>query len=518
MKKNNWFMCALLMGLTSCSSCDETVITPPHEKSIVILFENDVHSAIDGYPKMAGLRNAIADTAYTAVVSSGDFLQGGLAASLSRGQYIIDIMNTMNYDAVTLGNHEFDYKVPRMTELLSQLNAPVVCTNFFATGTDTPLYAPYLIKTFGKKKIAFVGTVTPDSQFSESYAFFDDNGQQLYDLKTNEVYSLVQAAAEKARSEGADYVVVLSHLGELEQETGVNSRALIAQTKDIDALLDGHTHSVFSNVWVSASDGRKVLTAETGTKFAHVGKLLISPDGRLSTELVSLKNITHNDSRVANTVSDVQTKVSQTTSEVLCHSPYKLMNSDAEGTLIVRRQEMNAGDLMADAFRAAMQADLGFVNGGGIRNSISIGPVTYGDAINMAPFGNALCKGEITGAQVLQVLSRSVAHLPNLDGSFLQVSGLSFAVDQSSHVVSGVVIQNGDGTYEPIQADKTYTFAATDYLIQSSTYTDVLKSCRLFNEPPQLDYDALAAFLRTFPNDTVPAQYATTQKRIVINN
>ncbi len=111
----------------------------PHKKSIVILYENDVHCAIDGYAQLAGLRDAImqSDTAWTAVVSSGDYLQGEMYGALSKGQYIVDIMRKVGYDAVTLGNHEFDYGVERMQELLQQLNVPVVCSNYFKVGSST---------------------------------------------------------------------------------------------------------------------------------------------------------------------------------------------------------------------------------------------------------------------------------------------------------------------------------------------------------------------------------------------
>ena len=100
-----------------------------NDKSTVVLFENDVHCGIEGYAKMAALRDLMVDTAYTCLVSDGDFLQGGPAGALSKGQYIIDIMNQMRFTAVTLGNHEFDYKTPRMLELFKQFNAPVLCVN-----------------------------------------------------------------------------------------------------------------------------------------------------------------------------------------------------------------------------------------------------------------------------------------------------------------------------------------------------------------------------------------------------
>ena len=113
-KSNHLWLLATLFASSlvgvSCSDDDTAVSPAPKEKSIVILYENDVHCGIAGYTKLAGLRDAIlaADTAYVGIVSSGDFLQGGTSGALSKGQYIIDIMRNVGYDAVTIGNHEFD--------------------------------------------------------------------------------------------------------------------------------------------------------------------------------------------------------------------------------------------------------------------------------------------------------------------------------------------------------------------------------------------------------------------------
>ena len=155
MKKTFLGIVALICSLVSggmLTSCNKNEI-PQQPKSIVILYENDVHCAIDDYTKLAGLRDAIraADTAWVAVVSSGDYLQGGVVGSLSEGQYIIDIMRQVHYDAVTIGNHEFDYSGGRMKELIPRLKAPVTCANFFDAGAATPFYAPYVICSYGDR-------------------------------------------------------------------------------------------------------------------------------------------------------------------------------------------------------------------------------------------------------------------------------------------------------------------------------------------------------------------------------
>ena len=262
------------------------------QKSIVILYENDVHCGIDGYQTMAGLRDAInrSDTAYAGAVCVGDFLQGNTTGAISKGQYIADIMQLMDYHALTLGNHEFDYGVPRMRQLLEQIGAPVTCVNFFDAGAPESYYAPYVIHQYGDKKIAFVGATTPETMILEGYAFYDTNGILLYDLKPKTFYQLIQQAVDKARSEGADYVVLLSHVGETTQSLGFNSHLLVNNTRGIDVVLDGHSHEIFEGVPVKNLDGRDIIVTQTGTQFANIGKLLITPDGRMTTHLLKTKD------------------------------------------------------------------------------------------------------------------------------------------------------------------------------------------------------------------------------------
>ena len=127
------FVACMLLG--SCSDKDNNgnEQSSGSNKSIVILFESDSHCELSGYPKLAGLRDAInrSDTAWAGVVCCGDFMQGGAAGSISQGAYVIDVMKSVGYDAVTLGNHEFEYGGPNVMTQLQQLGAPIVCANFF---------------------------------------------------------------------------------------------------------------------------------------------------------------------------------------------------------------------------------------------------------------------------------------------------------------------------------------------------------------------------------------------------
>ena len=508
MKKYYFILLAMMM------SCHVAMA----QKSIVILYENDVHCGIDGYTKMAGLRDAIsrADTAYVGAVCVGDFLQGNTTGAISKGQYIVDIMRYMDYHALTLGNHEFDYGVPRMVQLLEQVNAPVVCANLYEAGEPQPMYAPYVIHQYGDKKVAFVGACTPETMILEGYSFYDTNGILLYDLKQKTFYQLVQQAVDEARKAGADYVVLLSHVGETTQSMGFNSHLLVNHTRGIDVVLDGHSHNIFENAKATNLDGKEITVTQTGTQFANVGKLVITPEGRFITQLMKGKDIPYENEKVTATTDSIRQMVKAVTSKVVAKSDYTLVVSDENDQWIVRAEETNAGDLVADAYRYAMKADIGFENGGGIRNDIEAGDITYGDIIGMLPYDNTLRRISVTATQLKEMLTRCTSLVPVLDGNFPQCSGLRFTVHSKSHTVSDIEIQQEDGSYAPIDMQRSYSVALTNYNHEGGGFFDSFKKCPVLQESTLRYYEALSDYLTKVLGGTTGETYAQPQGRIKI--
>ena len=507
--------------LASCSTTDNSAyINDDAQKSVVILYDNDVHCGIDGYTKMRGLRDAIvrSDTSVVGMVSVGDFLQGDLAGAISHGQYIIDIMKNMGYDAVTLGNHEFDYGVPRMQELLPQLNTSVVCVNLTKYGNPTPMYPGYVIKKYGNKRIAFVGVCTPETMRSEAYSFFSkENNTQEYDLHTAECFKMVQDAVDKARQEGAHYVVLLSHLGEATSETGVSSHTMVANTRGIDAVLDGHTHSVIACDWVTNLNGEQIPVTQTGTKFANVGKLWLSPEGKFVTTLVSKDDNPFENVAITATTDSIKTLLNQMAGRQVATCGFQLIAIEGS-SWPVRCKEMPLGNLVADAYRVKMDAQIGITNGGGLRSSIKAGTITYGDVIAVQPNDNNMCVIEATGEELLKMLTKCTTKCPEADGSFPQVSGLKFTIHTASHQVTDVMVQDkGADTYQPLDPNRKYTIAITDYY-SSGGYYRTLQECRLIRLTEILSRDALNDYLVNNLNGVVPDRYNNVEGRITIVN
>lgn len=512
-------LCALAgaMLISSCKSASNLSNAKSSKKSIVFIYDNDVHCGIEGYAKMAGLRDAVADTAYAALVSSGDFLQGGTTGAISKGQYIVDIMKHMKYDAVTLGNHEFDYGMERMFELLSQLNAPVVSANLVEKATGKKVYSPFVMKTYGKKKVAILGVTTPTSLTSEAYAFFDDKGFQKYDLLPQTTYDAVQTSVDEARKQGADYVIVIAHLGEDRNEMNVDSHGLIQSTNGIDVVLDGHTHSTIPTAMVMNKDGKPVLVTQTGTKLNNIGKLVITDKGQISAELIPSAELTTLNSEVKAATDSIVTLSAELVNRHICKSEVDLRILNDNGDQEVRMAETNAGDIVADAFRIMTDTDVAMTNGGGIRTQVSKGDLTYGDIVSLLPYDNYVCVLEVTGEKIVEVLKANTALLPHPDGQFPQVSGLKYTAVVADHSIKDVMVLNkATNEYEPIDLNKTYTLATTDYCITGGGMRYVLKDEKVQKNAVMIYNDALIQYVTDKLKGHIGQEYAKPQGRITV--
>lgn len=469
-KKLSLVLPLLVLGgmlLSGCSLFHHVVKKPVADnKSIVILYENDVHCILDGYPLVAGLYDAISDTAYVKLVSSGDFMSGGTLGAMSKGQYVMDVMKTLPYDAITFGNHEFDFRVPRLKELMNGLEDRLTCVNLVDKTNGELVYNEMVMTEAGNHKIAFIGVTTPSTLSTMPTAFVDDAGKQIYDLVPTEIYSRMQKAVDKARRQGAEYVFVLSHLGEgIEREFGIDSHGLVAATSGIDAVLDGHSHSLIRCDMVKNKSGIEVPVTQTGTQMKNIGKLVILPNGKFDFSVPEMSGIHESNGNVASAVGRIKAVADSITNRVVAHSDIDL-KIKVDGREISRTQETNTTNLVTDAYRIQTGADVVIMNAGGIRNAIKAGDLKYGDLVSLLPYDNYMSTVEVTGAQILRAIELNVKALPHPDGQFPVVSGMRYTVSASTHVVSNVeVLDKETGEYRPLDLDRTYVLTSTTYAI-----------------------------------------------------
>jgi len=521
MFKKSYLFFLIFFLCTACQKDNKPVSEDDRDLPVVIIHDNDVHCYVDGYSQFAGFRDAIvaADTAFVVTLSSGDFVQGEFIGGFSKGSYLIDIMKNVGYDAVTVGNHEFDYGIDRLKELLGYLGTDkVTCANFINTDTRKSVYAPYIIKKCGAKKIALVGVVSPATMVTDYYAFKEGETTLPYDISDSQTVSQVQEAVNDARLEGADYVVLLSHMGDIKDpDCELYAISLINQTTGIDIVLDGHTHSVIPEQTVKNLEGKDVLLTQTGTKFSHFGKVTISKTGSFHSECIpdSLMK-KYSNVQVQHTIDSVQALCSASASEIIGHTSFELTINDESGQRLVRKGETNLCDLVTDAFLYVGDGRVSFANGGSIRTSIDVGDITFGDVVNVLPFENVLTDFEISGKQIREVLESSFQYYPEESGALLHVSGLKYTYDSSkSPHICDIQVMNEDETYTPISESVIYKATTTEYILNDFTNYPAFEGCKRIRGSYIIEYNALKQYILDIGGE-IPDRYISSQNRVTV--
>lgn len=521
---------------------------------ITILYTNDIHCGIEeniGYAGLAAYKKeAEAKTPYVTLVDCGDAIQGDFVGRVSGGSYIIDIMNEVGYDFAVLGNHEFDYGMEQLGKLILKSKAQFLGCNITYNGkmkSAIEAVKPYEIIQYGDVSVAFIGVSTPNSISTSTPAYFMEDDEYVYDFadgeEGQELYDCVQQYVEECIKEGADYIIVLSHLGDNEAASPFTSLDLIHGTSGIDVVLDAHSHSVVENQIVKDKDGQDVLFSSAGTKFSHIGEVVIEDNGSIKTRLIS--EYAPKDKKVQACIDAIKATYEAEMKKVIAVSAVAMSCYTKDGIRLVRSRETGIGDFCADAYRAVGKADIAFVNGGGIRADIPAGEITYADLFAVHPFGNDLCVVKATGQEILDCLEMSskdvmpeYAENGNAVGEgdvFFQVSGLRYTIDTS--VESSVVVDENEmfvtvagarrvqnacvlnkaGEYEPIVPDAVYTLAALDYIVkEGGGGFNMFMGNELRIDEGMSDYHILTTYVRDILHGKISAKYAKTEGRITV--
>ena len=485
---------------------------------IIILYENDVHCEIDGYSVLSAMRNELKqEYEHVGIVTSGDFLQGGSLGSISKGEYIVRLMNLVGYDAIALGNHEFDYGLERLYELAGMLDTNPVCANFKKIGAGE-CFAPYSIVSYGDVKIAYIGVTTPTTPRTTSFPtqFVDENKKPIYTFSEDDIADVVQENIDKALAEGADFVIALSHLGD--EEYQYNAAQMVSDTVGLDVVLDAHSHSVIESETLIDKNGNAVVYTSTGTKFANIGKLTISGD-RIRTELISLENDTATDPVVDDCINQIMEDYAEVGNKKVAECAFDLVTHDLEGNRLVRVSETNLGNLISDAFRHVLDTDVAYFNGGGIRSHIESGEITFNDLLTVLPFNNTGVVVEVSGQTILEMLEIAVSKWPEENGNFPHVSGMTFSINtlENAHQrVYNVEIMNSEtGSYESLVLDRVYSVASNNFiLLECGDGMTMFEGAKVASDTGILDVEIMEEYIVKNLSGVIGAEYAETDNRI----
>ncbi len=463
---------------------------------VVILYTNDVHCAIDGYPFFAAYRTELINNGKSVItVDAGDAIQGEIIGTQTQGSAIIDIMNMVGYDYAVAGNHEFDFGMETFLSLAEyEAGFKYIGSNFVDIRTNKTVFEPYYIEETAIGKVAFVGITTPEAITKSTPAYFqDEKGDFIYGFSADTLdafYSNIQNSIDSAVAGGAVAVVAVGHTGNEGVTDGWKSSEIIENTKGIDVYIDAHSHETIEEQILKNKENENVLLTSTGTKFERFGQVTLSADGSADALLIDTDSVNVEDlsKSAQEKYNAVKTKVDGYNVEMaylynkIGVSEADLIVYDETGNWLVRREETNMGNFVADAYVAGIEgADVALVNGGGVRSEILTGDVTRMDLMKVNPWDNNMCVIMATGQQIADALEFGARSYPENSGGFLQTSS-SLTYEIHEWVESPVQVDsmgNFDSfeggmprrvrnikiNGEPIDMEKKYGVAGTVYLL-----------------------------------------------------
>ena len=477
MYRNLLFVLVLLTLLVSVAGAQDTY-------ELTIMHTNDVHGHHEpqrngdgGAARQATVVNQVrAEGGNSLLLDGGDRFTGTLFHVQHRGQDSVQIMNAIGYDAMALGNHEFDDGEEILAAFVTGLNFPALSAN--TDFSEEPLLAglvkPSVILDVGGEQIGVIGLVTPETDIlskpSDAIVFDDD----LIGVTQNEV--------DKLAAEGVNKIILLTHIG-------YGADVQVAQgVSGVDVVVGGHTNTFLSNQYAGAlgeyptllesASGEPVLVVQASTKTVYLGRLDVEfdADGVVSDwdgDAILLSRYISPDPHLSDIIAGLAEPIAELRAVPVGETSVALTGTSPR---LCRILECLLGNVITDAVLEDTGVDIVLQNGGGIRADIDEGAVSLGEVLNVLPFGNLISTFELTGADVLAALENGVGRVevddsnnPMVDGAsgrFLQVAGLRYTYDATqepgSRIVSAEVMQ--DGEFVALDMDAVYSVASNDYM------------------------------------------------------
>lgn len=555
MKKAVYTLILIAVSLLILVGCTDRLT---ESGKIVVLYTGDMHCSVESgankldFAQLALYKQAVSNSAdYVTLVDCGDAVQGSNIGTLTKGESIVELMNEVGYDVCTFGNHEFDYGIDQLEKLMGMSDAEYICCNFM--DSDGCFVSPYTIRSYGELKIAYIGITTPYTLTSSNPEVFkDENGELKYsfcqDTSGEKLYNAVQNAVDTAIGMDADYVIALAHLGNGEGYSPYGSEDVIAATSGIDIVLDGHSHTVVESREIYNKEGEPVMLTSSGSHMQYIGQVTI--DTRRTTgkndDVITISLIDSSDyDRVAGKTEETEKEFEEILGTEIGYTAKTLSVNSENGNRLVRNRETGIGNFVADAYRSLTNADIAFVNGGGIRADISEGKITYGDLLNVQPYGNMICVVEATGLEIRDALEMSYRMVEGKyedengsvgeSGGFFHLSGMKVVIDTSipsgvkldengmfsgvegERRVKEVYVLNGEtGEYEPLSDSKTYTVASINYiLLQGGDGFNMFMNNEVITSEAASDLQAVIEYLE-LSGGNIDERYFATEGRITV--
>ncbi|WLR51437.1 5'-nucleotidase C-terminal domain-containing protein [Bacillus tianshenii] len=495
--KKNWlvllFSFVLLLAIVLPSSANAA---SAGEKKITILHTNDTHARVDegkydgmGFAKLATLvEQKRKENENVLLLDAGDTFHGTTFATLVDGESITEVMNHVGYDAMTAGNHDFNYGYERLLELEKLVDFPLISANV-VKDDGSSLLNPYTIKDVDGVKIGIFGLATPETHYKT-------HPKNVEGLTFTDPVEAAQKMVKALNNQNVDLIVALTHLGIDESSTDTSIK-VAKGAPGIDLIVDGHSHSTLVE-GLKGDNDTLIVSAGEYTKNLGVVDLTFNNQDELVSKSASLitkeeaTDIQPNE-KVANVIDNLKLEQEKVLAEVVGETQV-MLDGEREN---VRTGETNLGNLITDAMIDVTNADVAITNGGGIRASIDKGEVTKGEIITVLPFGNYIVTKEMSGSTIKEALESGTSAYPEAKGAFPHVGGMKFAIDPSQPQGNRVhsVTVNG----QPLVMDKTYVVATNDFMAAGGDEYTMFADLPIKNEFPALD-EAVITYMKKLGN------------------
>lgn len=429
--------------------------------------------------KVEELRDRIrAEGGDVIVLDAGDQYQGSLFYTTYKGKDVVEFMTAIGYDAMAVGNHEFDDGPEGLAVLADGVEFPVVSGNLDLSQSNVLKGKVDDVVTLevGGEKIGIVSALamdTPETASPGPSVIFQDDIESL------------KADVQELTDQGVDKIIALTHVGYGRDQD------FAKEVPGLDAIIGGHSHTLLGDMedaqgpyptMVAGPDGTEVpvVTAYAYSKYLGHLTLTFDDDGKLTKvegEPILLDSSVPEDEAIAARVTEMAAPIEELRQKVVAETAAPI---DGDRTSC-RVRECEMGNLVADAMLDRVKDQgmtIAIANGGGLRASIDQGPVSMGEVYTVLPFQNTLATFQLKGADVVAALENGASKYEEGAGRFAQVAGLKYTVDPAAEVgkrISDVMIM-ADGEWKPIDPAATYGVVSNNYMRAGGDGYDVFET------------------------------------------
>lgn len=413
------------------------------------------------------------------LLNAGDNFQGSLFFTTYKGLVEAEFLNLMKFDAMTVGNHEFDESEDGLAGFLDKIEFPVVTANVLPSHKSKigDRIKPSIVLEVGGQKVGIVGAVANDTPELSSPG---------PDILIGDDVATTTAAVEELKKQGVDKIIALTHVGY------PRDLAAIAKIPDVDVVVGGHSHSLLSNTdekaegpyptMVDNPGGYKVPVVQAASYTKYLGDLVVTFDDKgvvkgAKGDPILVDSSVKPDQAVLARVAELAKPIEELRSKIIAKTEAPIDGSRDN----CRTKECEMGSLVADAMLDRVKdqgVTIAITNGGGLRASIDAGDVSMGEVITVLPFQNTVATFQIKGDGIREALENGLSKLEEAGGRFPQVAGLKYSFDRSKPVGSRVVsveVKEGEG-YGPLDPAKTYSLVTNNYMRNGGDGYDVFKT------------------------------------------